>query len=229
MIILREKAYSSRIYDPFVNLSFKDKDFTVKVTSETKTRLGKIDPCYTFYYKDEIYCIIGRDQSGKWYDILRYSYGLKHLFTRPKPIEISENELVFYLVNEIEDLRDEGVISNQVCSNVTRSLLNNTKEKKFTSVIPDSFKVGTDSNGEYMETEVNGKKYKRYKNDDPEYYEVLKRKYSNHFKGEKINTEKKSKAIPRAVAAFNLHNMMHQEQAYRAAVRNNNMQQAQRV
>ena len=186
MIILREKAYSSHIYDPFVNLSFKDKDFTVRVTSETKTKLGKIDPCYTFYYKDEIYCIIGRDQSGKWYDILRYSYDLKQSFTRPKPIEIFEDELVFYLVNEIEDLRDEGVISNQVYSNVTRSLLNNTKEKKFTSVIPDSFRVGTDSNGEYMETEVNGKKYKRYKNTDPEYYEVLKRKYSNHFKeGEK--------------------------------------------
>ena len=103
---------------------------------------------------------------------------------------------------------------------------NNTKEKKFTSVIPDSFKVGTDSNGEYMETEVNGKKYKRYKNTDPEYYEVLKRKYGG-LRG--TGTEKKSKAIPRAVAAFNLHNMMHREQAYRAAVRNNNMQQAQRV
>lgn len=127
-------------------------------------------------------------------------------------------------------LREKAYSSHQDCSNVTRGLLNNTKEKKFTSVIPDSFKVGTDSNGEYMETEVNGKKYKRYKNTDPEYYEVLKRKYSNHFKGgEKINTEKKSKAIPRAVAAFNLHNIMHQEQAYRAAVRNNNMQQAQRV
>ena len=127
-------------------------------------------------------------------------------------------------------LREKAYSSHQGCSNVTRSLLNNTKEKKFTSVIPDSFKVGTDSNGEYMETEVNGKKYKRYKNTDPEYYGVLKRKYSNHFKeGEKINTEKKSKAIPRAVAAFNLHNMMHREQAYRAAVRNNNMQQAQRV